>query len=282
MGELPRKSDIREGIRVSIETKADQGTGRLTVGIVKKILTSEEIHPHGIKIRLEDGRVGRVKKITPKHHTVNLHEDVLVPDNVNTQITLAPNTSRPISKFVNLDEKQIPKTEDTENEFKEFYQYDKAIEHLRKLKLPRKESESKINAKKAEVQARLAQAISSLGNSNGGFVYLGIDSTGKIIGLERDLTLEGFSDYTDSFANHIRDRLGEMLKDKAFITGKVEMKFRQVDGKTLCIIQVLPAGQPVFLHETTFYVRSKIAPRAEKLTGQAQFRYIRDRFPNYV
>lgn len=50
-------------MRVSIVLKKDQRTGALTEGIVKDILTSSPVHSHGIKVRLENGEVGRVKKI---------------------------------------------------------------------------------------------------------------------------------------------------------------------------------------------------------------------------
>jgi len=58
-----KRSDIRPGLRVSIVLKKDQQTGKLTAGIVKNILTNSPAHPHGIKVRLESGEVGRVKKI---------------------------------------------------------------------------------------------------------------------------------------------------------------------------------------------------------------------------
>jgi uncharacterized repeat protein (TIGR03833 family) len=58
-----RRSDIRRGLRVSIVLKKDQRTGKLTEGIVKDILTNSPVHPHGIKVRLESGEVGRVKEI---------------------------------------------------------------------------------------------------------------------------------------------------------------------------------------------------------------------------
>lgn len=58
-----RRSDIRSGITVDIVLKADQPTGRLTRGIVKDILTNSPTHPHGIKVRLQDGQVGRVQQI---------------------------------------------------------------------------------------------------------------------------------------------------------------------------------------------------------------------------
>ena len=56
-------SDIRKGQKVNIETKRDQGTGRLTTGTVKRILTSSKFHPHGIKVELDGGHIGRVKRI---------------------------------------------------------------------------------------------------------------------------------------------------------------------------------------------------------------------------
>ena len=57
-----RRSDIRPGSRVAIVLKKDQRTGNLTEGTVKDILTKSPTHPHGIKVRLDSGEVGRVKK----------------------------------------------------------------------------------------------------------------------------------------------------------------------------------------------------------------------------
>ena len=57
------KSAIKKGIEVSIVLKQDQRSGTLTDGIVKDILTKSPNHPHGIKVRLESGDVGRVKEI---------------------------------------------------------------------------------------------------------------------------------------------------------------------------------------------------------------------------
>ena len=56
-----KRSDIKPGMRVSIVLKKDQRTGKLTEGVVKDILTNAPQHPHGIKVRLESGEVGRVK-----------------------------------------------------------------------------------------------------------------------------------------------------------------------------------------------------------------------------
>jgi uncharacterized repeat protein (TIGR03833 family) len=58
-----KRSEIKPGLRVNIVLKEDQRTGYLTDGVVRDILTKSAFHPHGIKVRLESGEVGRVKKI---------------------------------------------------------------------------------------------------------------------------------------------------------------------------------------------------------------------------
>lgn len=57
------RKDIRPGLRVSIVLKEDQRTGKRTEGIVSELLTNSPTHPHGIKVRLESGAVGRVQEI---------------------------------------------------------------------------------------------------------------------------------------------------------------------------------------------------------------------------
>ncbi len=60
---VPARNDIRPGMRVRIVQKQDQPTGALTEGVVARLLTKSASHPHGIKVMLQDGRVGRVKEI---------------------------------------------------------------------------------------------------------------------------------------------------------------------------------------------------------------------------
>ena len=62
------REQIKIGLEVEVVLKADQKTGTLTSGIVAEILTNSSSHPHGIKVRLEDGQVGRVQNIiTPSN-----------------------------------------------------------------------------------------------------------------------------------------------------------------------------------------------------------------------
>ena len=58
-----KRFNIKQGLKVNIVLKQDQRSGKLTSGIVKNILTNSPTHPHGIKVRLMDGQVGRVQEI---------------------------------------------------------------------------------------------------------------------------------------------------------------------------------------------------------------------------
>lgn len=58
-----KRSHIKAGLRVGVVKKEDQRSGKLTEGLVKDILTKSPTHPHGIKVRLDNGVVGRVKTI---------------------------------------------------------------------------------------------------------------------------------------------------------------------------------------------------------------------------
>jgi len=63
MSPIPSRDKIKIGIAVQIVQKQDQRSGNLTQGIVKRILTSSSSHPHGIKVELESGKIGRVQNL---------------------------------------------------------------------------------------------------------------------------------------------------------------------------------------------------------------------------
>ena len=64
-----QRMNIKPGIRVLIVLKRDQSSGKLTEGIVRDILTKSPFHPHGIKVRLASGAIGRVKEIVSASHS---------------------------------------------------------------------------------------------------------------------------------------------------------------------------------------------------------------------
>ncbi len=63
MDAVNARGNIKIGLNVGIVLKQDQANGKITRGVVKRILTNSATHPHGIKVQLQDGRVGRVKEI---------------------------------------------------------------------------------------------------------------------------------------------------------------------------------------------------------------------------
>ena len=63
MGAIPSRDKITIGKIVQVVQKQDQRTGNLTEGTVKRILTSSNFHPHGIKVELDNGKIGRVQNI---------------------------------------------------------------------------------------------------------------------------------------------------------------------------------------------------------------------------
>ncbi|MCC5911644.1 MAG: YwbE family protein [Clostridiaceae bacterium] len=65
-----KRSNIQIGVTVMIVQKQDQCSGKLTEGVVKRILTNSTEHPHGIKVMLESGIVGRVKEVTTPNLTI--------------------------------------------------------------------------------------------------------------------------------------------------------------------------------------------------------------------
>ena len=169
-------------------------------------------------------------------------------------------------------------------EFKEFFQYDEDYENWKK-NLPEGIWKEKISQTRKKVKKRFTIAVASFGNSQkGGFLYLGINSKGEIVGLERDKEFAKFNDYEDTFANSIRETLENFLHDKIFIFSKLQMKFTERDGKMICIIQILPADEPLWIYykkndNGEFFVRGP-SPRAEFLNTKESISYIKGRFPN--
>ena len=261
MIKLPTRDDIRVGSIVHIICKNDQKSGKMAKGIVKNILTKSHDHPYGIKVEIEDEKIGRVQKIIkqPKDTFQNNGE-------VNKSI------------FESLDQKTIPDTEDTQNEFKEFYQYD---DEFKKIPKNTSNRESIIAKKAKNVQKRFVIAVCSFANSKtGGFVYIGINDKGDVVGLEKDMKFGKFLNYSDKFANHIRDTLEQYLQNKQFVISKLKIKFTKRNGKTICIIQVLPSDDALFFTDdksSEFYVRGP-SPRTEHLVGKDMITYIRSRF----
>jgi uncharacterized repeat protein (TIGR03833 family) len=283
MSDLPANDQIKIGSKVDIETKEDQGTGKLTEGVVKTKLTSSKTHPHGIKVELEDGNVGRVKKTLPES-TVDDSQNIRskIYDKLkNNSLDVVINNDHDFDsslKHSNEIDTSIPKDEDTWNEFKSTFQYDLQEETFR--------NEGKIEAADArrndkkrirdDIQKEVSITVSAFANQEGGRLFVGVDDDSSSLGLERDLTY--FNQSKDRFKLAIVDSLKKFLKNNAFIA-KLKFDFTNAGNDECLIILVPKSTEPVYLHFSNIqeaYVRMQ--NRSQKFNTEEFLKHCKDRF----
>ena len=255
MSDLPTNDQIKIGSKVAIETKEDQGTGKLTEGIVKTKLTSSNSHPHGIKVELEDGTVGRVKKLL---------SDLSSPSKTTESVSEIDIT--------------IPKKENVKTEFKSTFQIDLKEEFLR--------NEGKIEAANArrndqknirqDLQKEISITVSAFANQKGGRLFIGVQDDASILGLERDLKF--YDQSKDKFNLALIASLKKFLKNNAFIA-KLRFEFVNTEHGEYLIIQVPKSTEPIYLHFSNIqetYVR--IENLSQKFTTEEFLNHCKDRF----
>ena len=241
------------------------------------------------KISPNDPQLKDLKRLNQamlQGHTVNVK--VSNPDDNSIRLNVQSNASVEKNRTSDADkpdqdpeQSDIPKTEDQTHEFKEFFQYDRKMAH-------EKNPEAVKGLRKTALK-EIARAICAFGNSyDGGFLYIGINSKGEIVGLDLDKERPEnhkklFLNYKDDFANYMIDVLKNFIKDESFTPDLISIDFKTIREKIICIITINPATQPLYFghnKEEEFYVRSS-APRAQILKGRERDRYIRKRFPNF-
>ena len=256
MSDLPTNDQIKIGSKVDIETKEDQGSGKLTEGIVKTKLTSSKTHPHGIKVELEDGNVGRVKKTLSETSPVSKA------------------TSETVSKF----DVTIPKDEDTWNEFKSTFQYDLQEETFRNngnivAADARRNDRKKL---RDDIRKEISITVSAFTNQDGGRLFVGVNDDSTVLGLDRDL--KEYQGSKDKFKLTIIDSLKTFLKNTAFIA-KLKFEFVNADNKEYFIITVPKSTEPVYLHFSNIqeaYVR--VQNSSQKFNTEEFLKHCKDRF----
>lgn len=283
MSDLPSNDQIKIGSKVAIETKEDQGTGKLTEGIVKAKLTSSKIHPHGIKVELENGSVGRVKKILSESTVAdsqNIRSKIYQKlkntslDELSKKNLDSDNSLKDLNKLDN----SIPKDEDTWNEFKSTFQYDLDEENLRNRGKIESANARRDNRKKyrAEIQKEISITISAFANQEGGRLFIGVNDDSSILGLDRDL--KEFDGSMDKFKLAIIDSLKNFLKNNAFIA-KLKFEFATSNEKQYLLIQVPKSTEPIYIHfsniQETFV---RIQNRSQKFNTQEFLKHCKDRF----
>jgi uncharacterized repeat protein (TIGR03833 family) len=262
MTDVPSRDQIKPGTKVGIETKENQGSGKLTEGIVKNILTSSNTHPHGIKVELEEGQVGRVKELSESQITKTIKEHV---SNIDTPTKI---------------DVTIPKDEDTWNEFKSTFQYDLSEENLRRDGKTEAADARKNNHKsiRDDIQKEVSLTVAAFANQEGGRLFVGVNNDSSVLGLGRDLKEYGNS--VDKLTLAITDSLKKYLQNSAFIA-KLKFEFADNGDKQYLIIQVPRSTEPIFVNVSNgqeAYVR--IQKSSEKFSVGEFLKYSKDRFPN--
>lgn len=239
MAELPTKKQIAVGDYVFIESKQDQGTGKLTKGIVKEILTSGETHPYGIMVEIETGEKGRVKKLGSSTKSVNENS---IYDS-------------------------IPKDEDAWNEFKSSFRAD--FQRFSK-------GDGKLVHNK-DVEKEISVTISAMANKEGGTLFIGIDDDGKILGLEQDCKLLK-NPNNDKLQRTIWQSIQNYIGNMAYAS-KLDLSLIEQNSKKICVIKIPPSDEPIFIHDNhtqESYVR--IGPKSEKFSPAEFMKYCKTRF----
>ena len=255
MANPPARSQLAAGTRVGIVTKADQGTGKITEGAVAEILTSSGSHPHGIKVRLRGGQVGRVKRIARERQE--------------------PPAGRRPAGSGDAAPAGAPGAPDERAGFGELCQYDAWIEWP-----PRMPPAGRRAAAAPEAPERLAAAICAMGNKDGGSVHVGARPDGAAAGLGKGMEFCGLADCRNDLAGRVKYMLKDTIRDEAFVLTRLRIGFADAGGGTACVIRVMPADRPLFLHGSRgaeFYVRGA-ARRPARLEGADRARYIAGRF----
>jgi uncharacterized repeat protein (TIGR03833 family) len=242
------KKNIHPGLEVDIIQDENRESHKKTKGIVKEILTKSEEHPYGIKVKLEDGTIGRVQKIYTK---------------IKTEIE----TTKPIPTELTSEELEtLIHSEESETlELKASLKWDLVQNQVNK-----------------ELPKELIREIVAFLNSKSPEKYLliGVENNHNIFGIERDLQVwcQGKRDvFEQTIANLICDYIGAEFNDY------VHLCYKEKDGKTICIIKIdFSSGEPAFFlgekgHE--FWLRIKNTKKI--LDHKEATKYIRRTWKDY-
>ena len=286
MTDLPANDEIKIGSKVAIEKKEDQGTGKLTEGIVKAKLTSSKTHPHGIKVELEDGQVGRVKQLLDIGNKTKISKSETFEDGILTEDYTKEGPGEEYESHIIMsvggeppsNNRPIPKNEDAYTEFKSTFQHDLKEEVLRKSgKI--EDADTRKNAQKSirhNIRKEISLTLAAFANNDGGRLFIGINDDSSILGLDKDL--EECGGTVDKLQLTIMDSLKNFLKDNSFLS-KLKLEFAASDDKRYLIITAPAATQPIIVHDSNdeeMYVR--IQNRSQKFTATEFLKHCKDRF----
>jgi uncharacterized repeat protein (TIGR03833 family) len=285
MFKLPTKSQIKIGMTVLIESKYDQGTGKLTEGIVTEKLTPGEYHPYGIMVRLDDGQKGRVKEI-PGESLDETNQDWNESEyqkyldeisNYRHQTTPQFEIEPPQVATKIISKSEVPKSEDKFIEFKKTFQIDSKEKEFRLAGNTAAADGRKKDQKKNEhdIKKEISITLSAFGNTMGGKLFIGVDDDGNVVGLDDDLKKCG--DSFDKFIREVQKSIDDFTKDSVFTN---EIIISIGEDHSFLQLEALPFIQnPIYLHDNNleeFYIRG--FGTSQKLSTINTVNYIQKNF----
>lgn len=209
--------NVKIGSTVKIKVKSKQDSYETKEGCVKEILTRSKFHPHGIKVVLNDGTIGRVEEVK---------EETAVAS-VDDSPHIEPSPS--IYQVITSGENQTV-------EFKSTLSYD--LKRFQK---------TGIKAISKDMEKSIAKTVAAFMNSMGGYLYIGIDDDGRILGLDEDYSFLDKPNF-DRFKLKLKHCFESYLKKKV-IFEYINIELLEVEGKEICKIAIRSSPDPVFVHD---------------------------------
>ena len=225
-----------------VEISIERGK-RLDIGLVKNILTKVETHPHGIKVELHTGSIGRVQRLVTSELEIKKYQ---------LGRTIASITA--IKKAKNILTGVMAKLEGNEEEsgieFKETFRFDTKRARLQKQGRmkeadDRKKGESKILH---DIEKEVSIAIAAFANTNGGKLEIGKKENEEGVGeiseyFEKDK--KQFKNW-DAYTNAITESIQKFTDDKPFVA---QIKLEQQNEKKFLKLHIPNATTPIFIHD---------------------------------
>jgi uncharacterized repeat protein (TIGR03833 family) len=245
------RENIKEGQTVGITLRQDYRSGKITTGVVKKVLTNASHHPHGILVELEDGSVGRVKEINGK--------GIVSQPNVNKTPYEVP-------------EEKTDSIEDIigggENEFVEFKSSVLWSNNLSNEEIQK--SNSKYIKKFGNKASKLiiAKSIASFLNTIGGNLVIGVkenkdSNADEIIGVSGEFgKLKNKDPCVDGYRRMLMDEVIKVFLPKHVcnhLINFIKITFPIIEEKEVCLISIKKCDEPVFVKfaaKEMFYIRT--------------------------
>lgn len=255
-----KSSDLHIGMSVEISPRANKSRNSLALGVIDEILTNEEHHSHGILVRLKDGTVGRVKRLTREGTS-----ETGIPDPSGDKISI---------------QDIIDKGENHFFEFKSSALWSLGLnkEEIQKRKI------EQFGTKTSQIV--IAKSIAAFLNGDGGTLLIGI----KEVKGSENIEVIGIDSELNKVQDKSRDGYRRMLVDailvKFFpsivsnrINDHLVISFVEIDNRSICRIDIKKSTKPVFLtinNKQFFMVRIDASSR--EIQGEAVLEYCSDRF----